>query len=738
MKKLILLIAVVAIMLPSCKKINEAIDDLNNRVTELENTTIPTINEQIANINTSIADLEAADVELKNYITALQTTAAELQKSIDATNTKIDEVKAELKSDISSTETELKSEIATAKADVLAQLEALRTEMTNELSQINSTIATLQAKDAELEGKITELRNYVDTELKNTKDWATATFSTLEQYNALCSEIATIKTQIENLNKSISELETRLNTKIATDIATAVKGLQGELADAVTDITNSYTSAISTAKNEITAAYTVAIQSAISALETSMKQWVGEQLANYYTIAESEAKLAALKADLEAQLAVQKTYCESLITALTNNMTEQVGNLQKQIDAINKTIAELNKEIETLYTKLEQSKAEITTAYTEAIAKAIEENEGKWSNALAKEVEALNELIEKNNIAAFDAFAEEATSRLEALEADVAAIKQQIANILSEIEGIKEDIAKLIARIQSVSYVPKYSDGKADVDYDTKTVELDFQVSPKSAIADLTKLWKSALTAKTSYTATRSVSYLNTPIIGYSADEENATISIVVSLSDLDKDCFKGFKEICIALQITDGNNFINSDYIGVYDRNIYEIRYTTSDGSIVKPEIENIISNTYNNELGIIRCSSPIYTTNGFYNGNNKANCNVLKSIEFPHTTTEVGTQTLYYCTSLTSIIIPEDVKRIGYSVIDSYKTLTIYCKAITPPEISLKPFPIYEKDNDRLLKIYVPRKSYNAYTQYKYTTEGYAQENWSVYKSYIEPYDF
>ena len=52
MRKLLLLIAAMAMFLPSCKKINEAIDDLNNRVTELENTTIPTINEQIANINT--------------------------------------------------------------------------------------------------------------------------------------------------------------------------------------------------------------------------------------------------------------------------------------------------------------------------------------------------------------------------------------------------------------------------------------------------------------------------------------------------------------------------------------------------------------------------------------------------------------------------------------------------------------------------------------------------------------
>ena len=734
MKKLLLLITAVAMMLPSCKSINEELDSLDNRLDKLENEAIPSIDEQIANINTSIADLEVADVELKNYITALQSTAADLQKSIDATNTKIDNVK-----------TALQDEISTAKAEVLAQLNALRTEMNNELSQINSTIATLQAKDTELEGKITELRTYVDAELKNTKDWATATFSTLEQYNALCTEIATIKTQIENLNKSISDLETRLNTKIATDIAAAVKGLQGELADAVTDITNSYTSAISTAKNEITAAYTVAIQNAISALETSMKQWIGEQLANYYTIAESEAKLAALKADLEAQLAVQKTYCESLMTALTNNMTEQVGNLQKQIDAINKTIAELNKEIETLYTKMEQSKAEITTAYTEAIAKAIEENEGKWSNALAKEIEALNELIEKNNIAAFDAFAEEATSRLEALEADVAIIKNHILEL-------QENVAALLSRIQSVTYIPKYSDGKADIDYDTKTVELDYQISPKSAISDLSKVWESALKVKTTYAATRAVTYENTPIVSYSADVENATITVTVSLANLDSEFFNGIKEASMALQITDGNNFINSDYTVVYDRNIYEIRYTTSDGSIVTPNLKGmvLVSNTYQNGLGVIRYASPIRKIDycAFYHTDIENN-DKLVSIELPRTVSEIYGQAFYGCSSLVSITLSESLTYMENSIF-SGSLKAVYCKAATPPSIYFdKPcddnqhkytswgsFP-----NHSNLKIYVPRSSYNLYMQYSHcdTTVGAISPlNWHAYQDYIEPYDF
>ena len=222
MKKLLLVIAAVAMLLPSCKKINEAIDGLDNRLDKLEQEAIPSIDEQIAAINTTLENLDSMDKELKGYIDALTTTASNLQEQINTTNTKIDEVEAALKKELEDSNAENLVQLQTAKAEVLAQLEAAKTELENELAQINSTIATLQAKDTELEGKITELRNYVDTELKNTEDWATATFSTLEQYNALCTEIATIKTQIENHNKSISELETRLTTKINEDIANAV------------------------------------------------------------------------------------------------------------------------------------------------------------------------------------------------------------------------------------------------------------------------------------------------------------------------------------------------------------------------------------------------------------------------------------------------------------------------------------------------------------------------------------
>ena len=393
----------VAMLLPSCQKIEDRIDGLENRIDQIEGTQIATINQQIEAINTTLPQLRETDAELKEYIQSLQTTATNLQEQITNTNKDINELEAALNKAIADAEAsddalkaELVAQLNTTKADILAQLESTKTALEAELAQINSTIATLQAKDTELEGKITTLEEYVNTELQNTEDWATATFATLEQYNTIVEDIATIKTQIETLNTSLTNLEERLNSKIATDITTAVEGLQGELAIKVTEITTAYTDAIVTAKEEITAAYTEATATAIANLESSMKEWVNEQLTGYYTIAEIDATLNAL---------------------------------QKSIDESNEALAN---DITALSEKVDAMKVELTEAYNSAIEEAISANNGVIDGKIAESIADVNDRID-SEVAAINARISALEERIDSLEDAIDEIKA--LDIIFDIES---------------------------------------------------------------------------------------------------------------------------------------------------------------------------------------------------------------------------------------------------------------------------------------------------------------
>lgn len=345
MKKLLYFIPLLlGVLLTSCY--DKDIEEINNRLDAIEGTQIVSLQGQIAAIKSTLPELEKADKELMGYIESLQGTATNLQKSINSTNTKIEELKAALQ-----------NEADTAKADVLAQLASLKSDFEAELAKINATIATLQAKDIELNQKIANLKSYVDNELSNSTSWASATFATLEQYSSLAVEIATIRESIVSINSTIGTLQSNINTKIETDIAAAVSTLNASIQQKVAEVTNGYTTAVGAAKEEITAAYTAAIASAISAAELSMKSWVSDQLSGYYTIAEVEGKLAVLQATI----------------------SEGDKALQAEIDALAGLLA--------------STKEEMTAAYNQAIAKAINENNGIIDGKIANEIAVVNEKI---------------------------------------------------------------------------------------------------------------------------------------------------------------------------------------------------------------------------------------------------------------------------------------------------------------------------------------------------------
>ena len=628
MKKLLLVIAAVAMLLPSCKKINEELDALDARLDKLEQETIPTIEEQISAINTTLGNLDAMDKELKGYIDGLTATASNLQEQINATNTKIDEVESALRKEIEDSNAENLTQLQTAKSEVLAQLATAKTELENELKQINATIETLKEKDKDLDNKIAELRSYVDTELGETTDWVNATFATLEQYNSLVSEIATIKEQIKAINQSITNLETRLTTKINEDIANAVSTLNADIQQKVSEITDAYTNAVKTAKEEITSAYTTAIQTAITTLDNSLKTWVGEQLANYYTIAEVEAK----------------------ITALQTAITEGDATLQEELSK--------------LKSQLETTATEITAAYKKAIEEAINTNNGVIDTKIANEIASVNQRITN----------------------EVVTINAKIAEIESRLDNVEAKIAELLARIQSVSYIPTYDDGKATIvsDGSTSLVTLDFEVSPKDAVVELAKVWQSAVSVKAIYTQTRAVSFVDMPIVKFESDPVNGIVSVTASAENLSAEFFAGMQSASVRLSISDGNNSIASEYVPICATTIhgedvtpqnYMIYYTTSDNTKLFPNTTEpgifgsfLISNSYEEGQGILVFDAPITSIgeSAF------EDCTSLRSITIPDSVTEIGNSAFRNCTSLTSITIPNSVTSIGEYAFSGCTSLT------------------------------------------------------------------
>ena len=470
-----------------CADYSPDIDNIHKRLDAMEDNQIATIESQIVSVNSSISNFEKADADLKEMIANLQKTAGKFEKtisengeSISALKTGLEKAVEDLKNSDRADKEYVLDSLGKAKAVLLALLESEKTELNGKLTSINNTISYLQKKDAELEKKISDLRIYIDKELKKIKDWANATFMTLDQYNAIVDQLGGIEGEIAGLKTSMTNLETRLTEKYSKDLKTASDGVKSRLGEevdglndridkVVSDITKAYTDAIATFREEMEKWWNESLKKAIDDSEASMKSWVNSTLDGYWTIARTKDSLKALNDDIENQLEAQKKLLNDLISENAGDITALEDRLKK----VNDDLKALADRFPVFTSDLNKAKEDLTTAYKKAIEDAITDFKGVFEATIKARVDA-----------AYDSF----TRAFSTKEAEM---RRVMASISSDLASL--DFAGLISSfdsvMQSLAFVPTSDDGSVILSYNVesleKTIDVSLEIRPERLLSSI-------------------------------------------------------------------------------------------------------------------------------------------------------------------------------------------------------------------------------------------------------------
>ena len=362
--------------------------------------------------------------------------------------------------------------LETVDSELNALISSLREGMTVEDGDdkgMEKVIQKLENADASLKQRIKDLKKYSDNPENRPAEWTATTYTTLEKHNAVLTEIA------------------ELNNVLVSELLTTI----GEL-------DSSYSKRIAAEKAKL--------EAEIENLETSLKEWVNEQLSGYYTIAQVEAKLKALEDGYKAG--------DEALAA----------------------------EIATLHQALETATAELTSAYQAAIATAITENNGTINQKIAADIKTATD----------------------SLQGQIDSLSKRLDAVESRIAALEAAVAKLISMVQSVVVVPDYSDGSVAISRVADN-KVRFEVYPLDAAESIAKTGISILSLDYVETITKSSEvFVNLPITA--VEFTGKTLLLTVDGTNLPKSVLEGGSSYANArLKISDGTNTRSSEYFPIF-----------------------------------------------------------------------------------------------------------------------------------------------------------------------------
>ena len=477
-----------------------------------------------ARLDETDSDLQKQITELK---TALETSKEELTKAYkSAIREAIEENNGVINASIAEAVQNLEDKIQ-------ARLTVIETNISNiqkQIANISKDITSIYEQIAGITSSLSDLQD-VDKELQNLIDnLETELADLLEEFEslkpvdeptrqALLKEIEDLKALIQalqakdvELQNQISALQTYIDTELQkiADWAEATFATLEQYSAMQAEI-SAIKTLIDKIKAEITEEYTAAIEAAISNSETSMKVWVNTLLAQgYYTISDINGKVSAL---------------EALIA-------DGDSNLQKQINEQKAA--------------LQQAKTDLTNEYKQYINQAIASG-GIIDQAIATQVKKAQDELQSK----IDAINE----RLDALEDRLGKLEEDFVN-----------------RIQSLKYIPEYSDGKVMISDICKVdITLDFLVTPASQAETIKNAWES--NQSVIYAYFRNTKSPETRAINHSIPLEITSVNVIetgvlnINITEkedipIDNDKWYQDFEGILYVQVSDGNTDIVSDFV--------------------------------------------------------------------------------------------------------------------------------------------------------------------------------
>ena len=343
----------------------------------------------------------------------------------------------------------------------------------------------------------------------------------------------------------------------------------------------------------------------------SMKTWVNELLTGYYDIATIDAMFAKLLEGLSADDAAIR----SEIEALRNELDKQFDDMED--------------------------------AYRDAIREAIEENNGRLSEQLTKEIEAVNSRIDD----------------------EVEKLNKRIDDIEERLSKLEGSVSDLLKRIQSITYIPLYDDNTARVlcpneGMEGSTVQLDFTISPRDAAEDLVAVWQEAISIKALYTGSPVMTDL--PVVSCTAYADQGLLSVVAACDNLSWEFYNEDVMARVIMYISDGNNDLTSEYIPIVPQRSQipnnQIWYTVTGKTPIDIQQgygPKIVSNTFDQskDIYIVTFEEDIYSILADYFGGKVE----LRSVVLPNSISSLDDYAFSGCYNLSDISLGLSLGYIG-----------------------------------------------------------------------------